>query len=276
MYGGIETGGTKTVCAIGSTGTLRSRVQFPTGDDPRALAAKCGEFFADADIDGLGVGTFGPCDPHPDSPTYGHILATPKPGWADVDLLGLLAREVNAPTVMTTDVTAAALGEAHYGAGRGFTDLVYITIGTGIGGGVITAGGALHGAQHPEVGHMLLPFDLPGVCPFHLNCWEGLASGPALGARLGFPAERLTDDDPAWDTEAEIVAAGLHNLTMTLSPQLFILGGGVGSRHALHTRLPALLEQSLAGYRPAPEIRVPGLGADAGAIGAVTLAELTL
>lgn len=273
MYGGIETGGTKTVCAVGSNGTIRQRRQFRTGDDPVALLDQVGDFFADYEVRALGVGTFGPCDQNPRSPTYGRILATPKPGWVNVDLLALLAQRVPVRTALTTDVTAAAVGEWRYGAGRGYSDLVYITVGTGLGGGIVSGGHVVRGAQHPEPGHMLLPFDLPGVCAYHGNCWEGLASGPALQARLGFPASDLPDDDPGWDLEAAIVTAGLHNLTCTLSPQMIILGGGVGSRDALHRRVPGLLARSLAGYVAAPIVRPPALGPDSGVIGALTLAE---
>ncbi len=276
MYGGIETGGTKTVCAVGGNGTIVERQQFPTGDDPAQLLDQVGRFFADHEIEALGVGTFGPCDPNPASREYGRILATPKPGWVDVDLLGMLAQRVAVPTALTTDVSAAALGELTHGAGRGHSDLVYITIGTGLGAGIVSGGQIVRGIQHPEPGHMLLPFDLPGVCRYHGNCWEGLASGPALQERLGFPASELPDDDPAWDLEAAIVAAGLHNLTCTLSPELVIIGGGVGSRQALHQRLPELLSRSLAGYVTPPVLLPPALGADAGVIGALTLAEMTV
>lgn len=273
MFGGIETGGTKTVCATGIDGTITARDQFPTGDDPAALADRVAAFFAGRDVAAIGVGTFGPCDPDPASASYGHLLATPKPGWAHVDLLGLLQDRVARPMRLTTDVAAAALGESRFGAGVGVTDLVYLTIGTGIGGGVISGGTVVHGAQHPEVGHMLLPFEGPGVCPFHDRCWEGLASGPALAARLGFPASALTDDDPAWESEARVVAAGLHNIVCALSPDLVIIGGGVGSRRGLHRLLPAYLGESLGGYVPTPAITTPALGADAGVIGALSLAQ---
>lgn len=273
MYGGIETGGTKTVCAVGQDGTISQRVQFPTGDDPVALADQCAAFFASFPVAAIGVGTFGPCDPDPRSPTYGHLLATPKPGFTNVDLLGLLKARIDAPMSFTTDVSAAAWGEARFGAGVGVDNLVYVTIGTGIGGGVLSDGHLLHGAQHLEVGHMLLPGGGTGVCPFHGGCWEGRASGPAMQARLGRPATELTDDDPAWLEEASIVAAGLHNLTCTLSPQVVIVGGGVGSRDGLHRLLPALVEQSLAGYLRAPAIVKPTLGSDAGVVGAVALGQ---
>jgi fructokinase len=276
MYGGIETGGTKTVCAVGGNGTIVDRVAFPTGDDPTLLLDRVGDFFAGHAIHALGVGTFGPCDPNPESASYGRILATPKTGWVDVDLLGMLAERVAVPSVLTTDVGAAALGELRYGAGQGYSDLAYVTIGTGIGGGIVSGGQLVRGAQHPEPGHMLLPFDQRGVCKYHTNCWEGLASGPAMQARLGFPASELPDDDPAWELEAAIVAAGLHNLTCTLSPQLIILGGGVGSRRAMHERVPELLARCLAGYVATPVLRPPALGPDSGVIGALALAETVL
>jgi fructokinase len=274
MFGGIETGGTKTVCAVGADGVVADRAQFPTGVDPVALADRCGEFFAGRTLAGIGVGTFGPCDPDPASSHYGHILTTPKPGWSGVDLLGLLAPRIAGPLVMTTDVTAAALGEQRYGAGRGLRNLVYLTIGTGVGGGAVVDGRILHGATHPEMGHTLIPVLAEGgVCPYHGNCLEGLAAGPALAAREGRPGAEIPDDDPAWDVEAGIVAAGLHAITCMLSPQCIIVGGGVGSRSALHSRLPALLSRSLAGYVPVPRIVTPGLGADAGVIGALALAQ---
>ena len=274
MFGGIETGGTKTVCAVGIDGAIEQRTQFPTGDDPVALAERCAQFFAGRSVQAIGIGTFGPCDPDPGSPHYGHILATPKPGWSGVDLLGMLAPRLGVPLAMTTDVTAAALGEQRYGAGRGMSNLVYLTIGTGVGGGAVVDGRILHGATHPEMGHTRIPvLAQGGVCPYHGDCFEGLASGPAMATREGRSGPEISDDDPAWDLEAEIVAAGLHAITCMLSPQCIIVGGGVGSRTALHARLPALLERSLAGYVPAPLIVAPGLGSDAGVIGAITLAQ---
>ncbi|MEZ5186109.1 MAG: ROK family protein [Candidatus Nanopelagicales bacterium] len=274
MYAGIETGGTKTVCAVGSDGSVAARTQFPTGDDPEVLAGKCAEFFADHEIESVGIGTFGPCDVDPDSLTYGHILETPKPGWAHVDLLGLLQARIAVPMTLTTDVNAAALGELRYGNAQGYNDVVYITVGTGIGGGVVAGGRLSPNRQHPEMGHMLLPQSVgPGVCPYHGNCFEGLAAGPGMQARAGVPAQDLADDDPAWDVEADIVTAGLHNITLVLAPQCIVIGGGLGSRDALHSRLPGRLTQSLNGYVPLPALRKPGLGSDAGVVGALTLAQ---
>jgi fructokinase len=152
--------------------------------------------------------------------------------------------------------------------------LVYLTIGTGIGGGAIIRGRLLQAGEHPEMGHMMLPQSVgPGVCPFHVNCWEGLAAGPGMQARFGRPAQDIDDDDPVWDIEAGIVASALHNITCILGPQRIIIGGGVGSRKGLHDRLGPLLEQSLAGYRRVPSVRAPELGDDAGVVGALTLAQ---
>lgn len=197
MFGGIETGGTKTVCAVGADGAVEHRAQFPTGEDADALADRCAEFFAAHPVRSIGVGTFGPCDPDPGSATYGHILNTPKPGWSGVDLLGKLAARVDAPMVLTTDVTAAAIGEQRYGAGRGNQNLVYLTIGTGVGGGAIVDGRVLHGRTHPEMGHILMPdIATGGVCPYHGDCFEGLASGPAMAARRADPHKRSRTTTP--------------------------------------------------------------------------------
>lgn len=277
MFAGIETGGTKTVCAVGTGTDIVSRARFPTGAQPRDLIDRCAEFFADFEIEAMGIGTFGPCDPNPDSPTYGHITSTPKPGWADTDLLGMLGERIDVPMAMTTDVTAAALGEVRFGAGRGAHNLVYITIGTGVGGGAIVDSRPMHGRQHPEMGHMLLPESSgSGVCPYHGNCLEGLVSGPALENRFGKRAEDIGDDDPAWEEVASTVATGLHNITCLFSPEHIIVGGGVGSRSVLHERLPARVEQRLAGYLAAPRISPPGLGGDSGVVGALILAENAL
>lgn len=274
MYAGIETGGTKTVCAVGENGRIAERIQFPTGDDPDRLIEQCLEFLSGSPVAALGVGTFGPCDPDPASPTYGHILNTPKPGWSGVDLLGRLADGLQVPCAMTTDVNAAALAESRYGAAAGTRNLVYLTIGTGIGGGAVIDGRLVHGALHPEMGHLLLPQSHgDGLCPFHGNCFEGLASGPALQARLGRPAQDIPDDDPAWQDVADIVASGLHDIVCVLSPQRIVVGGGVGSRQGLHRHISGLLESRLAGYLAAPTVLPPGLGSDSGVLGAIALAQ---
>ncbi len=275
MFAGIETGGTKTVCAVGSPDEIVARTQVPTGADPQHLIAACAEFIGRYPVEGLGLGSFGPFDTDPDSPKFGHVTTTPKPGWADADIVGQLQRLLpDVPIAITLDVSAAALGELHYGAGRGVSSMVYVTIGTGIGAGVVVDGRLATTTRHPEAGHMLIPTaGLSGICPYHSDCLEGLASGPALAARAGRPAQDLPDDHPVWGEQASLVARGLHNLALTYMPQRVVMGGGVGSREVLHRLVPALWRESLAGYMPVPDLRSPELGTDAGVIGALRLAR---
>lgn len=276
MFAGVETGGTKTVCAVGADGVIEDRAVFSTGDDPLRLATLCADFFGPHQIDALGVGAFGPCDPDPNSATHGYILDTPKPGWRHANLLGLLADRLPVPITMTTDVNAAAYGEWRWGRGEGRHDLVYITIGTGVGGGGVLGGRLLRERRPPEIGHMYLPAsrgDTSGTCPYHGSCLEGLVSGPALDRRLGRSPQEIADADPAWDYVADVVADALHNLTCTLTPDIVVIGGGVGSRAGLHDRLPNRLGDRLAGYLPAPLILAPALGTDSGVIGAISLAQ---
>src|SRR4051794_38880699 len=190
LYGGIEAGGTKMVCAVGTGPTdIRAETRFPT-TTPAEVIGRALEFFRDqaarerTRLAALGVASFGPVDPNPTSPTFGYITSTPKPGWAGVDFAGAIARELDVPFGFDTDVNGAALGEYRWGAARGPQTFVYLTVGTGIGGGVMAEGRLVHGLVHPEVGHMLIPHDrqadpYPGYCPYHGDCWEGLASGPA-------------------------------------------------------------------------------------------------
>ena len=238
------------------------------------------------------MGAFGPCDPNPLSPTYGYVTTTPKPGWANFNVVGALEDALPAmPIGFSTDVNVAALGELVHGAGKGLTSIVYVTIGTGIGGGAIVGSQLLGGLVHPEMGHIRIPrpqreieqFD--GICSFHGDCFEGVASGPALEARWSSPAEEITEDDerydPMWDLEADYVAWALHNYTLTLSPQLIVLGGGVGQSAELHARLRSRLLASLGGYIANPAIidRIttyvvpPALGNQSGGLGAIELAR---
>ncbi len=275
MFAGIETGGTKTVCAVGSPDAIVARTQLPTGSDPQLLIQACAEFISRYPVDVVGLGSFGPFDTDPASPTFGHVTTTPKPGWAGADVVGLLQRLLpGVPIAITLDVSAAALGESHYGAGRGVSSMVYLTIGTGIGAGVVVDGRLAAGTRHPEAGHMLVPTSgFAGVCPYHGDCLEGLASGPALAARTGRPAQELPDDHPVWPQHAALVARGLHNLALTYRPQRVVLGGGVGSRDVLHRLVPPLLRESLKGYIPVPDLMPPALRSDAGVIGALCLAR---
>ncbi|MFN8124987.1 MAG: ROK family protein [Candidatus Nanopelagicales bacterium] len=302
LLAGIESGGTKTVVAVAvEPTTVLERIRIPTSADPVETLAAAADFIAAqvaerGPLSAIGIGSFGPCDPSPDSATYGYVTSTPKPGWTNTDVIGILLRQLSqrgvdeVPIRFDTDVNAAALGEQKYGAGRGLSSLVYLTVGTGIGGGALVDGELIHGLIHPEMGHMRIPrptaeLDLfAGVCPYHGDCWEGIAAGPAIAARWGVPAETLPPDHPAWDLEAAYLAVGLHALVCTLSPERVILGGGVGSSENVLARVRPLLQESLNGYIDSPAIThnidtyvvPPGLGDRSGVTGAFALAEQAL
>ncbi|SHK63009.1 ROK family protein [Rhodothermus profundi] len=286
LLGGIEAGGTKFVCAVGTgPNDLRALARFPTTTPDETLSRVIDFFQKQPEpIAALGIGSFGPVDPDPASPTYGYITTTPKPGWAHTDVAGTLRRALNVPVAFDTDVNAAALGEHRWGAGRGLHTFVYLTIGTGIGGGAIVNGRRHHGHQHPEMGHLLIPRlpddNRPGICPFHGDCLEGLASGPAIAARWGRPAPELPPSHPAWDQVAHYLALGLTNLILTLSPQRLILGGGVMHQTHLFPRLRQKVAACLNGYVTLPDLETfivpPALGDRAGVLGALALAEEVL
>ena len=237
----------------------------------------------------IGVGTFGPVDPNPKSPKFGYITTTPKPGWAQTDFVGALRAAFDLPIGFDTDVNAAALGEYRWGAAQGLDTFLYITIGTGIGGGAMVEGNLLHGLIHPEMGHIHLPHDwdrdpYAGFCPYHGDCFEGLAAGPAIEGRWGQRAETLPADHPAWGLEAEYIAKALSSYVITLSPQKIILGGGVMEAPGLFPMVRKKTQQILNGYVQMPEILEeidsyivpPGLGNKAGVLGAIALAQQAL
>lgn len=290
LLGGIEAGGTKFVCVIGTPpGGIVREARFPTRD-PAATLADAIAFFRDAAADGLpvaalGVASFGPVELRPGHPRRGWITTTPKPGWSDTDLSGPLGAALGVPVVVDTDVNGAALAEGRWGAARGLGTFVYVTVGTGIGGGAVVAGAPVHGLPHPEMGHVsvarLPGDDFPGVCPFHGDCLEGMACGPAMAARWGRPAQDLTGDDRARavEIEAHYLAAGLRNVVYALAPERIVVGGGVAAMPGLVPALRTRLADALAGYPGAPEhagegfVVPPGLGDGAGAAGALALAE---
>jgi fructokinase len=291
LYGGLEAGGTKFNCAVGSgPGELVAEARFPT-TTPAATMAATIEFFRAQQarlgpLAAIGVGSFGPVDPQPGSPTFGHITSTPKPGWRNADIVGPLAGAFGVPVAFDTDVNAAALAEGRWGAGQGLSDLIYLTVGTGIGGGALVDGRPIHGMIHPEMGHIFLPHDrsadpYPGHCPYHGDCFEGLANGPAITQRWGQPAQTLPPDHPAWPLEAHYIALGLAILICTLSPQRIVLGGGVMAQKQLYPLIQAEVPRLLNGYVQSPWIteRVaeyivpPGLGERAGVLGAIALAQ---
>jgi fructokinase len=289
LYGGIEAGGTKFVCGVG-TGpeNIRAEKRFPTTTPNETIALAIDFFKAQGQLTAIGVGSFGPVDPNPKSATFGYITSTPKPGWAGTDFVGALRKAFDVPIGFDTDVNAAALGEHCWGAAQGLDTFIYLTIGTGIGGGAMVEGKLLHGAMHPEMGHILTPHDreqdpYKGRCPFHGDCLEGLASGPALEARWGASAETLPADHPAWDLEATYLAYALTNFILTLVPQRIILGGGVMEQMQLFPLVRAKTKTLLNNYFHIPEILEhidsyivpPALGNQAGILGALALADLT-
>lgn len=259
IFGAIETGGTKTVCAIGSIdGELLAETQFPTRT-PEQTFAKAAEFLhRESDGSGglacIGVGTFGPVDINRGSGNYGRILNTPKPGWSNVDIVGELSRHFNTPVAVDTDVNCALLGEVRWGAGTGFEDVVYLTIGTGIGGGVLSGGHLITGHSHPEIGHMLIPIDdqdreFAGSCPVHgAHCAEGLASGQAVTLRWGVESRNLPATHRAWDLEARYLATLCLNLFLCVAPRRIILGGGVMHQQQLFARIRRHFHKLLNGY----------------------------
>jgi fructokinase len=277
VLGAIEAGGTKFVCGVGTGPEDLVTTQIPT-TSPEATVGEAIAWFEARKPSVVGIGSFGPVDLNPASPTWGHITSTPKAAWRDYDLAGAIARGLGAPVRFNTDVNAAVLGEARWGAARGVSSCLYLTVGTGIGGGAMVSGRILHGLSHPEMGHVRIPHDLardpfPGSCPYHGDCLEGLASGPALRARWGAPGSELAADHPAWALEAEYLAYGIANFVCTLSPERILLGGGVMEQAHLYDMVRSALERILGGYvSELPAVIPPELGSRAGVLGALALA----
>ena len=288
MFGAIEAGGTKFVCAVGRDPANLAITQLPT-TSPEITTAQAIEFLrehAGGKLQAVGIGSFGPVDLTPSSPTFGHITSTPKLGWQNFNLVGAVRAAFDVPVGFDTDVNAAALGEARWGAAQSISDFVYLTVGTGIGGGAIVNRQLLHGMVHPEMGHTRIPHDrqrdpYPGCCPFHGDCLEGLASGPAMQERWGKPVPELPVDHPAWAIEAHYLALGLANLVCTLSPKRMVLGGGVMQQHWILPIIRSELVRVLNGYVQSRELTerldqyvVPAkLGNRAGIAGALALAQ---
>lgn len=286
-FAAIEAGGTKFNCAIlDSDGRFVARDCFAT-ETPEITLAKVIEFFTRQQtkglkVESLGIASFGPLDLHSESPTYGAITHTPKPGWSNTPLVSTLCQALGAETLIDTDVNGAALAEATLGAGRGNSIVVYITVGTGVGGGIVVNGQPLHGLVHPEIGHMLVPGDpqLTGQCPFHSQCVEGFASGKAMSQIWGQSAETLDFEHPAWQLEATVLSQLCHNVMLSFSPQTIVLGGGVMGAKGLLEKVIEKTNHSLNQYLVLPEgislsdiIVAPGLGDDSGIYGAFLLAK---
>ena len=281
--GAIEAGGTKFVCGIGNElGQIEDRVSFPTGR-PEETLAQVVDYFRDKQVEAIGVGTFGPINIDKNSPQYGYVTTTPKPGWSNYPFLGTLQKEFAVPFGWDTDVNAAALGEATWGAAKGLDSCVYYTIGTGVGVGVYTEGKLVHGLVHPEGGHVPIkrhPEDTyGGFCPYHGDCLEGLTAGPSLLGRWGVKGHELPVDHKAWEIEAFYIGQAVTGAILMLSPRKIILGGGVMHQQQLFPLIRAEVLKNLAGYVSAPEIIEqidsyivpPGLGDNAGLSGSLAL-----
>lgn len=289
LYGGIEAGGTKFVCVVaGGPNQIVDEIRFRT-TTPEETLGRAIQFFqpfiSSGQISAIGVGCFGPLDVNPESSMYGFITATPKPGWSNTNVLGILRGALGIRIAFDTDVNVAALGEYRWGASTGCDPSLYLTIGTGIGGGYIKDGQALIGLLSPEMGHIRIPHNREqdpflGNCPFHDDCFEGLASGPAIEKRLGIAGAMIPENDPFWNLEADYIAAALMNYILTLSPRKIILGGGVMQRGFLFPKVRWRVRELLNGYVSNKSllehiedyIVPPGLGNQSGSLGAIALA----
>jgi fructokinase len=283
LIAGVELGGTKVNCILASgPDRIEDEVRIPTTDPQATLAAVEETLERWQGFAAIGIASFGPISIDHHAGDYGHITSTPKPGWAGTDVARRLARRFGVPTGFHTDVVGAALAEARWGAGRGIEDLAYVTIGTGVGVGMIAGGKPVDGLTHAELGHIrpvrFVGDDWIGACPFHGACVEGLVAGPAIRARTGTAAEELPADDPAWDGVAHGIAQLLHTLVLTGVPRRIVVGGGVMSEGHLFPRVRTAMVASLAGYIQLPEIAIadtyvvpPQLGGRAGPLGAVVL-----
>ena len=291
FYGAIEGGGTKFICAVGSgPNNIHAEARFET-TTPEETMTHVVEFFQQQEeklgnLVAIGFACFGPLDPNPESPTYGHILPTPKPDWSNADVVGMLRNEFDVPIGFDTDVNGAALGEWRWGKAQGLQNFIYLTIGTGIGGGAYVEGRLLHGLIHPEMGHILMRHDheldpFEGSCPFHRDCFEGLASGVAIEKRWGVRGNFLAQDHAAWDLEAEYISQALASYSFMFSPQRIIIGGGIGSLPYLLPKIQKRTRELINGYIQSPVVLEniesyivhPGLENRSGVLGAIVLAE---
>jgi fructokinase len=285
---GLELGGTNANLVIGDGTNIVEQVRLPVMDPDSTLTGISGQLAAwdrVAPIEALGIASFGPVGIRPGDSSYGHILKTPKPGWADIDLIGRLGKSFGGALAIHTDVTAAALAEQAWGAAQGCGDFIYMTVGTGIGMGVIAAGKPVIGQLHPEAGHIgvkrMAGDEFAGSCPFHGDCLEGLASGPAIAARAGQPGNLLNDDDRVWEPVIDALAEACATLLMTLASERIVIGGGViNQRLWLVDAIAERCAVKLGGYLPFVTDRAPvvpaALGELAGQRGALLLAQRAL
>ncbi|MFD1787851.1 ROK family protein [Sphingomonas floccifaciens] len=292
LLGAIEAGGTKFICGIADReGRIVAEARIPT-TSPEETLGEASVFFAReiarlGQLSAFSIGSFGPLSLNPAKPDYGTITSTPKKGWQNIDLLGHFRRTIRAPMALDTDVNAAAVGELLFGSGQGLDTFCYVTVGTGIGVGLLIDGSPHGGANHPEAGHIKLPRApgdeaFPGICPYHGDCLEGLACGPAIAARWGVAGETLPPDHPGWEMEAHYIAGLCATLTYVVRPDRIILGGGVMQSPTMYERVRRSLLAKLAGYDASMRaldmdeyIAAPTAGASAGLTGALALAYRT-
>lgn len=291
LWGGIEAGGTKFICAVGSSPkNIVAEVTYET-KTPTETITKVIEFFVShqkkfGPLKAIGIGSFGPIDIDPHSKTFGYIKKTPKIAWSNIDLVGFIKKHLDIPIGVDTDVNAAALAEKYWGSAKGLDTFIYLTVGTGIGGGGMINGKLIRNILHPEMGHIMVPHDVtqdpfPGVCTFHGDCLEGLASGPAIEKRWGRKAEELSNDHPSWELEAKYLAYGLVNYIYTIVPQRIIMGGGVMQKRHLLPLIHRNVLKILNGYIQHPPISngiddyivPPALGKKAGILGSIAIAK---
>lgn len=294
LLGGIEAGGTKFICAVGtSPDNLQAQTRISTTTPDETLSQVI-NFFREQQtsagkLAAIGIGAFGPVAVNPSAAKFGWFLNTPKPGWQQIDFVGQVQQALSVKVGFDTDVNAAALGEYRWGNAQGLENFIYLTIGTGVGGGGMIGGKLIHGLLHPEMGHILIPHDttadpFAGACPFHQDCLEGLASGFAMEKRWGEKGVDLPSDHPAWPLEARYIALGLVNFILTLSPQRIIIGGGVMEQKQLFPMVREQVRALLNNYLDVSEITQdiqnyivpPRLGGQAGLSGAFALAERAL
>lgn len=288
-YGGIEAGGTKFICAISSNPpVLAKEISIETTSPAETLEKVC-DFFSPyvstGELASLGVVAFGPVDTDKTSPTYGYITDTPKPNWGNTPVLGFLQERLGVPLAFHHDVSGSAIGEYKWGASKGHDPSLYLTIGTGIGGGYLVNGHPLTGISVLEMGHIRIPHDkvrdpFAGSCPFHGDCFEGLASGPAVQARFGRRGETIQDSDPFWELEADYLALAITNYIFTLSPRIIVVGGGIMERSFLFPQLRQKVRKLINGYLNFRQLSddidryivPPKLGKYSGVLGAIAMA----
>ncbi|WP_338490337.1 ROK family protein [Ruoffia tabacinasalis] len=283
LYGAIEAGGTKFVCAVGNEKyETIDKISIETSHPEETFEQVINFFNKYSDeMTSIGIGSFGPINNDMNSSKYGYITNTPKLLWKDFDFLGTLQSSFNIPMYWTTDVNASANGEYHFGSGKDLTSIVYITIGTGVGGGAIQNGEYIGGASHPEMGHMIVhPYDdkaEKGICPYHDFCLEGLACGPAIEHRTGVKGKDLDSDSKEWDIEAYYIAQAVYNITYILRPERVILGGGVMHKEMLLEKVQLKYQELAGDYLEIDDIKkyivLPELGDEAAIKGCYQLAE---